>query len=344
MSSFHRSAHRDRSRHVSWQPKLLIFFIFLGIVLLILWNSILSIGNIPIKAGTYVINPGDTIQSLPSTFKLSISPLRYRIWTKYFAPEVQLQAGHYTIEKIESLETAFGTILKNPTNTDLSITILPGWNIYDIDASLSAKWFFKPGEFIQETSSLLPKLQAKYPFLKNAESLEGFLYPDTYRIFRNSSIENILTVLLDEFKKQIGESYTELGKKAYDRLILASIVEREERAKSSQPIVAGILLKRLEEHIALWADATVCYEYGKTQKECTPTFIGQNITKKTVYNTRNMQWLPPTPIANFTKDTWEATIHPESSPYYFYLHDMNGNIHYAKTNEEHIANKNTYLR
>ena len=151
--------------------------------------------------------------------------------------------------------------------------------------------------------------------------------------------------MLREFDRKIGIQYKTLdSKKAYETLILASIVEREERSDINQPIVAGILAKRVAEWIAMWADATVCYGYAKTQKQCTPRFIGTIITDKNPYNTRNKQGYTPTPIANITLSTWDAALHPESSPYYYYLHGSDGQIHYGRTNDEHNTNRQKYLQ
>jgi UPF0755 protein len=144
---------------------------------------------------------------------------------------------------------------------------------------------------------------------------------------------------LREFDKKIGASYVAQGKDAYKKLILASIVEREERDDANQPIVAGILEKRVREGIAMGADATVCVGYGKTQKQCTPSFIGTVIADKNPYNTRVKQGYPPTPIANVPLPAWNAALSPEDSPYYYYLHDMDGVIHYARSNQEHAVNK-----
>ena len=92
------------------------------------------------------------------------------------------------------------------------------------------------------------------------------------------------------------------------------------------------------------ADATVCRGYEKTQKQCTPAFIGSVIAIKHPYNTRNKQGYPPTPIASISLDTWNAVLHRESSPYYYYLHDSDGVIHYAKSLAEHNANKQKYIQ
>ena len=223
--------------------------------------------------------------------------------------------------------------------------ILPGWNIYDIDSYLFSEWVWWAWELIDTARINFKTYQEDFPFLKWATSLEWFLYPDTYRIREDGWVDAAIRVMLREFDKKIGSDYDKMDpKKAYETLILASIVEREERNDTNQPIVAGILSKRVKEWIALWADATVCYGYAKTQKQCTPSFIGSVIRDKNPYNTRSMRWYTPTPISNVPVSSWKAAMNPESSPYYYYLHDNDGYIHYGKTNEEHIANKQQYLR
>lgn len=233
--------------------------------------------------------------------------------------------------------------LKAPTYTDSTITILPGWNIYDIDASLSAKGIIETGDILLAARDSFSEFQSKYSFLKNVSSIEGFLYPDTYRIAKNADGKMILDRLLSEFQKKIGNSYTSLGNIAYQDLILASIVEREERDSTQKPIVADILAKRVKEKTPMGADATVCYGYAKTQKQCTPAFIGSVIHEKSPYNTRNKQGYPPTPIASISLDTWNAVLQRQPSPYYYYLHDSDGKIHFAKTLEEHNINKSKYV-
>jgi UPF0755 protein len=158
-------------------------------------------------------------------------------------------------------------------------------------------------------------------------------------------MDEVIRTMLRQFDKKIWAEYLSLGqKKAYQTLILASIVEREERSISNQPIVAGILSKRVTEWIAMGADATVCYGYAKTQKQCTPAFIGTIIQDKNPYNTRNKQGYPPTPISNISLSTWNAALSPETSPYYYYLHDRTGQIHYGRTLEEHNTHKRNYLQ
>jgi UPF0755 protein len=314
-----------------------------GFFLVYFW--IRWVGDTIIKPWTYSITQWDTFVQIPEKFDIEIQPVRYKLWLRFFAGTLpKLQAGSYTIEISTELRTIFDKTLARPAYTDITITILPGWNMYDIDDYLSNKKIIAAWSFLLAARDNFPEFQSKYSFLEWVSSLEGFLYPDTYRILPTADSYMIIERLLKEWDTKIGKSYKTLGKESYNSLILASIVEREERVKDEKPIVAGILAKRVKEGIAMWADATVCYGYAKTQKQCTPDFIGSVIGVKHPYNTRNKQGYPPTPISSISSDTWQAVVNKSESPYYFYLHDDSGKIHYGKTLEEHNANKRMYLQ
>ncbi len=293
--------------------------------------------------------------TLQGDLKLKIPEWKYRFWVKYFAPKIEnLQAWWYAVESTMKLEDVFSKILVKPVFTDLTITILPGWNSYDIDDYLYRKDIIvNPGDFFFAMRDNFTKYQQVYSFLAWVTSLEWFLYPDTYRIPKNATADTVVRKLLDEWDKKIGVKYMSLkriegdkndGFTPYEKLILASILEREERDPLEKPIVAGILAKRVAEKIPMWADATVCFGHAKTQKQCTPAFIGSVIAEKDPYNTRNKQGYPPTPISTLTLDTWNAVLDRQSSPYYYYLHDGEGHIHYARTLTEHNLNKAKYIQ
>lgn len=317
--------------------------------LLLLWGFITygylgATGNIIIPEKTYDVEKGMTLSELNEEFDFWIPAWRYKLWMELFANKPNLQVWQYVVAPKTSLSDFFSKNLKRPTYTDISITILPGWNIYDIDAYLANKGISKVGDVLSTMVMNFPTYQEDYPFLQNVKSLEGFLYPDTYRIRPRSSVDSVLRMLLSEWKNKLGEAYEKAWPDAYDTLILASIIEREERNTENKPIVAGILKKRLKEWIALGADATVCYGYAKTHKECTPSFIASVINEKNAYNTRSSRGYPPTPISSISFDTWEAAANPQNSSFYYYLHDDEGGIHYARTLDEHVANKRQYLQ
>lgn len=350
-TSFRSSRIQQRidSRNSQSRPRLgfgktvIFLLLFLGIFS---FFYIKNTGNITIPEKNYVVDKTVTLNTLNEKLKLWVAPWRYRLYMKFFAPAISLNAWGYVVDSSTTLQNFLTTTLKNPSYTDLTITILPGWNIWDIDDYLAKEEILKAGEFTEWAKSHFSEYQADFPFLKTTKSLEWFLYPDTYRIKQNADADDIIRTLLLEFDKKIGSEYSTLwSEKAYQKLILASIVQREEHIVANKATVAGILEKRINEWILLGADATLCYGYQKTQTECTPTFIASILADKTnPYNSRAIHGYPPTPISNVELTSWEAALNPESSPYYYYLHDASWVIHYARTNDEHNANKAKYLR
>jgi len=151
-----------------------------------------------------------TLSRLPESLDISVPPQRYKLWIKFFAPSVNLLAGSYKITETHTLERVFQEILQKPAYTDLTITVLPGWNIYDIDSSLSEKNIIKAGDFILSARDHFSDLREKYPFLRDRTSLEGFLYPDTYRIAQDSDAYMIIDRLLSEWQKKIYPTYEKL--------------------------------------------------------------------------------------------------------------------------------------
>ena len=130
-------------------------------------------------------------------------------------------------------------------------------------------------------------------------------------------------------------------------IVLASIVERESKNTDERPIIAGILLKRLEEGIPLAVDATIQYALGYQSNEKTwwkKDLTVQDLEVEGPFNTRRVVGLPPAPIANPGISAIKAVASPKQSSYYYYIHDKDGEAHFAKTIEEHNANVGKYLR
>lgn len=131
----------------------------------------------------------------------------------------------------------------------------------------------------------------------------------------------------------------------YKTIIMASIVEKEERVEKNRPIVAGILIKRLQIGMLIGADISLCYFFEIPYADCTPSFIARNVADtKNPYNTRSVAGLPPTPVGNPTTNSIMASLQPTYTDYLYYLHDNKGQIYYGKTLEEHNENKRNYLQ
>jgi len=301
----------------------------------------------PIKeAKTISVQAWDNIVSA-LTRELNYNELFLKIYLQ-LNPEkkIHIQVWEFRILQWDTISSIIETMKHGAITTDIKLTLLEWRNIFDIDEYLAKNKLIESSEFIQEAKNV-EKYQKNYPFLEKALSLEWFLYPDTYFVNPNDfSIEKLNTLLLNNFKQKI---YTPLlsplsSENIHELIILASIVEKEERNIAEKPTVAGILLKRYQNNWFIGADITACYAYELTSEECRKN-LSKYIADKNEYNTRTMVWLPKTPINNPNIESIKASLNPKYTQYWYYLHDIQTwQIYYAKTNEEHVRNKRLYIK
>lgn len=189
-------------------------------------------------------------------------------------------------------------------------------------------------------------------FLSKAQSREGYLFPDTYYFFRTMSVDQIIEIITTQFDnklKSLGDVFQEgvtknsiYGKKRSikDIVTMASILEREANNGDEAKTISGILWKRIQKNMPLQVDATFLYTINKGSDNLTIT----DLYKDSPYNTYTRTGLPIGPIGNPGEVMIRAALEPVDSPYWYYLHDNQGNIHYAKTYQEHLKNKQKYLK
>ena len=244
----------------------------------------------------------------------------------------KLQPGVY---RLNSAMTAPEILreLTSGSHREATVTIPEGSSMYDIEKVLSDSDVVVPGNFVQ---------------VAQKEDLEGKLFPDTYRFFTDSSAEEVLAKLAENFRVK---AETLLVLKPEDKkinLILASLIQNEVPNTEDQKIVAGILKKRLVAGMPLQVDATICYI-----KEVRSYPHGQNCYPLTPldfkidspYNTYLNRGWPAGPIGNPGLDAIKAAINPRSSPYWFYLSDpRTKKTIFARTFDEHNLNRAKYLR
>lgn len=180
-------------------------------------------------------------------------------------------------------------------------------------------------------------------FIDHAHTDEGYLFPDTYFFATNATAQNVQATMRANFDKKIAlwtPIVESAGRNLRDVIIMASILEKEARIPDDQAIVSGILWKRIEKKMPLQVDATFLYLLGKKSSELTAA----DLQIKSAYNTYKNKGLPAGPIGNPGLLAVEAAVKPKDTPYLYYLSDKAGVMHYAKTFEEHKANKAKYLK
>ena len=183
-----------------------------------------------------------------------------------------------------------------------------------------------------------------YGLPDNAD-LEGFLFPDTYRIDKAAAAADIIKKMLDNFQRKLTPAMLEeikrQNKSVYEIIALASLVEKEVRTADDMKIVSGIFWQRIKNRQGLESCATLAYILGvnKAQYSVADTKIDSP------YNTYKYRGLPPGPIANPGLNAITAAIYPEETDYNYFLSDpATGQTIFSRTLGEHNLNKAKYLK
>lgn len=214
---------------------------------------------------------------------------------------------------------------------------------------------FPEGISVKEMGGILLKNIPTFPisdFLQQAGSHEGFLFPETYYFFRTTHADQVITVLSNQFTKEMKKFSSEFNgditaqpiygktRSLHDIITMASILEREANTSDEAKVISGILWKRIQKNVPIQVDATFLYTLQKGSSSLTMS----DLHKDGPYNTYTRTGLPVGPIGNPGIIMIDAALHPTTSDYWYYLHDNQGNIHYAKTYQEHLVNKRKYLK
>lgn len=231
----------------------------------------------------------------------------------------KLKSGVYLFEGGKSVQDYVNELCEGPDANSPKLVVAEGMKIKDIANSLEkvTKSRIKANDFIDACSDS-SKYADKYSFLKEAKkkSLEGFLYPKTYSINSQITIDELITQMLDQYQEQTKDldySYPKkMGLSEYDTLILASIVEKES-AEGLETTVASVFYNRIKKHMYLNSDATTAYEVGHD-----PT--AEEVHRNSEYSTYTNYGLPPTPICSPGKASLDAVCNPKETNYlYFYF-------------------------
>ncbi|MFH1145397.1 MAG: endolytic transglycosylase MltG [bacterium] len=229
---------------------------------------------------------------------------------------------------------------------EVMIVFPEGMTMADMGKMLEEKELFQSAEFMKykDRKNWPDKWLADYPFLRVAKTLEGYLFPDTYRFYAVTTPEVVAQRFLNNFKdktKNLGEPDGSAEDKLFgDLIVMASVLEKEVRHPRDMAMVADIFWKRVNVGRGLESDSTLNYILDTGRASLT----AKDLQTDSPYNTYKYKGLPPTPIANPGMNAMNASWHPQANEYWYFLTDGEGNVHYGKTLEEHNSNKQKYLK
>lgn len=259
------------------------------------------------------------------------SPFAFKSLVTAFGGEKGLKSGDYYLGREQNALTLAWRFARGSYGLkDVRITIPEGTSAREIAAIFS-----KDERFTKFDAG---------EFLELASSSEGYLFPDTYHFLPNVLADDVVRAMRRNYEKRIealGSEIAAFGRPREDVMKMASIIEEEARTEISRRIIAGILWKRLDEGMPLQVDAAFAFVNGKKDSALLTL---DDLKIDSPYNTYAYKGLPPTPISNPGLDAIAAAIRPMKTPYYYYLSDDEGEMHYAMTHDEHVENKNRYLR
>lgn len=270
-----------------------------------------------------------------------------RIYLVYTGMDRMLMAGQFSLNPAMT-PVQIADELMDATPGDAVITILPGWRIEEIAVHVAGSGLPVSAEdFIAAAYAPSDDLVAILP-VDNLSSLEGFLFPDTYVLARESSLDELLDKILKNFVENIGETlidgFARQGLTLESAVNLASIIEREAVVSEEKPLIASVFFNRLAINMRLETDPTVQYALGFDESWGSwwksPLFIS-DLSVESPYNTYQNFGLPPTPISNPGLASLRAVAYPAETPYYFFRAacDNSGRHNFAVTFEEHLNNR-----
>ena len=328
---------------------IIIAFLFSG------WFVIQILNSVNLKSSaTFTITRGEGANQISRRLKeagIIRSQFAFESYAFLKGVEGDFKAGEYDLPSVVNIKRLTEILVAGRPAKEWKLTIPEGWSIYDIAFKLESLGKFQAEEFFEATGYNQPQDKfvfdtSIYDFFNDKPTktnLEGYLFPDTYKFFTYSSIDDILRKMLNNFGSkmtlELRQSIKEQGKTIHEILTVASIIEREVRTDQDRPLVAGIFWKRLNAGIALQADSTINYI---THKKMQAVSI-KDLAIDSAYNTYKYAGLPPGPICNPGLASIKAAIYPRDSDYWYFLTDRDGKVYYAKDFEGHKANKTKYL-
>ena len=302
----------------------------------------------------FEISPGENAEQIAANLVdhgFLIDQALFRNYIRFHGLDSQLEAGTYFLDRQLTIPEVAATLTK-ATAQEIELRFIEGWRIEQMAAYLEATKpaNIDPDEFLaiaerQESLDL-----SSYDFLATlpaGASLEGFLFPDTYRLRRDADASDLVEVMLNNFGRRVTpsmrQSFGVQGLSTYEAVTMASIVQREAVLLEEQPLMVGVFLNRLRQGTLLQADPTVQYALGydlESEKWWKSPLSLADLDVSSPYNTYRMAGLPPGPIANPGLSALQAVASPIVTDYFYFVLDCTaerpGTHVFSQTFEEHL--------
>lgn len=325
----------------------------IGLYLNVRKSAIQSPASSDSTALVFTINPGETAATIAPRLQregLVADSQLFLYLVRYRGVDAQLEAGEYELRSSMTMDEIVDT-LQHGRLRDVTVTIPEGKRAEEVAALLEDSGAVDSETFM----AMVRSGSAAYDFLSDRPadapaSVEGYLFPETYRIPVDYDAAQVLDLLLftfgERFTAEMRQAAADSGMTVHQVVTLASIVEREAVVAEERPIIASVYLNRLEQGMYLQSDPTVQYALGYQEDAGQwwkiPMSLEEDVQVDSPYNTYMYPDLPPGPICSPGLSSIQGVLEPAETPYLFFFSKFDGSHAFAETYEEHLRNQELY--
>ena len=253
----------------------------------------------------------------------------------------KLMAGEYRFNHPAPATEVYARILRGDVYT-IPLTIPEGYNIFDIAQAVESTGLGSRDAFLAAERSQTALIRDLSP---NAPSLEGYLFPDTYRFTHHTTPAQMLAAMVKRFRQvaaQIGLTANP-GQDPASTVILASFIEKEVNQDSERPLVASVFTNRLAQCMPLATDPSVIYA-ALLDGHYRGAIYASDLQSDSPYNTYRQTGLPPGPICNPGIAALKAALAPATTSYLYFVADAQGHSRFSATLKQHSQQVQVYRR
>jgi len=293
------------------------------------------------SAETFVdVPPGTGASAIAALMeKNGVIRSRYAFDFLRFKRGGSLKAGEYRFDHPVPPSEVYARLLQGDVYT-LALTIPEGYNIFDIAAAVESAGFSQPDVFLAAERQHTELIADLLPPGTHPDSLEGYLFPDTYRFSRHATPLQMLTAMVRRFRQaaaQLGLGPANMAQ----TVTMASLIEKEVGQDTERPLVAGVFVNRLAKSMPLATDPTVIYA-ALLEDRWRGTIYASDLQSQSPYNTYKHRGLPPGPISNPGIAALRAAMLPAQTDYLYFVSDAAGHTRFSVGLKEHDQQVQAY--
>ncbi len=266
-----------------------------------------------------------------------LSSFKMRVVARMTGLDSRVKRGEYNLNRAMTPQEVL-SILVSGKSIQYPVTFPEGSNIFEMAAIVEQKGLFKAEEFLEACRN---KENIRELLGIEVSSLEGYLYPETYKLTKYTTLKELLTTMVSNFKQM----YSLLENQHPDRMqmfarhemvTLASMVEKETGAPEERPTIASVFYNRINKSMKLQSDPTIIYGIWVDTGRYKKNISKDDIERPNRYNTYTVPKLPFGPIANPGREALEAVMKPAKTDYFFFVSRNDGTHVFTRTYEEHL--------